>query len=167
MRTPWPQLGTFFWRALTHYSNSRNSKLVPGRCATHLSTCGCARRQDHVCANRLTDPCFPQPYSNRRFIFLNSLANASLIKEPNVRSTAVSETAAVLLRFASTKQKIGDAKMNRHDRELLDKQMRRLSPPRNDGAIAVMFAAMFLVGMALGGVLSTHESEPIQIASME
>ena len=37
----------------------------------------------------------------------------------------------------------------------------------NDGAIAVMFAAMFLVGMALGGVLSTHESEPIQIASME
>ena len=99
VRTPSPQLGTFFCRALTHYSNSRNSRLVPGRCATHLSTCGCARRQDHVCANRLTDPCFPQPYSTRRFIFLNSLANASPIKEPNVRSTVVSETAAVLLRF--------------------------------------------------------------------
>jgi hypothetical protein len=30
-----------------------------------------------------------------------------------------------------------------------------------------MLAAMFLVGMALGGVLSPHESEPIQIASMD
>ena len=62
---------------------------------------------------------------------------------------------------------MGTQKMDRRDQELLDKQMRRLSPPRHDGAIAVMFAAMFLVGMALGGVLSTHESEPIQIASME
>jgi hypothetical protein len=50
----------------------------------------------------------------------------------------------------------------------LDKQMRRLVPPQNDGAIAVMLAAaMFLVGMALGSVLSAHQSEPIQIASME
>ena len=61
--------------------------------------------------------------------------------------------------------KNGDLKMDRRDQELLDKQMGRLSPPRNDGAIAVMFAAMFLVGMALGGVLSAHESEPMQIAS--
>jgi len=53
-------LGTFF-SALTHYRKSGNSKLVPGRCATHLWTCGCARRQGHVCANRLTDPCFQQP----------------------------------------------------------------------------------------------------------
>ena len=59
--------------------------------------------------------------------------------------------------------------MDRRDQELFDKQMRRLSPPRNDGAIAVMFAAMFLVGMALGGGLSAHEheSEPIQITSMD
>ena len=57
--------------------------------------------------------------------------------------------------------------MDRRDRELLDKQMRRLTPPRNDGVIAVMLAAMFLVGMALGGVLSAHQSEPIQIASMD
>ena len=57
--------------------------------------------------------------------------------------------------------------MDRRDQEFLDKQMRRLSPPRNDGAIAVMFAAMFLVGMALGGVLPAHESEPIQIALVE
>jgi hypothetical protein len=64
--------------------------------------------------------------------------------------------------------KMGTSKMDRRDQELLDKQMRRLVPPRNDGAIAVMLAAaMFLVGMALGSVLPAHQSEPIQIASME
>jgi hypothetical protein len=61
---------------------------------------------------------------------------------------------------------MGTSKMDRRDQELLDKQMRRLSPPRNDGVIAVMLAAMFLVGVALGGVLSPHD-EPIQIASMD
>ena len=57
---------------------------------------------------------------------------------------------------------MGTSKMNRRDQELLDKQMRRLTPPRNEGAIAVMLAAMFTVG----GLLSTHQSEPIQIATM-
>ena len=44
--------------------------------------------------------------------------------------------------------------MDRRDQELLDKQMRRLSAPRNDGVIAVMLAVMFVVGMTLGSVLS-------------
>jgi hypothetical protein len=57
--------------------------------------------------------------------------------------------------------------MDRRDRELLDKQMGRLSAPRNDGVIAVMFAVMFLVGMTLGSVLSEHETELAQIASIE
>jgi hypothetical protein len=57
--------------------------------------------------------------------------------------------------------------MDRHDQELLDKQMRRFSAPRNDGAIAVLLAVMFFVGMTLGGVLSEHETEPAQIASNE
>jgi len=57
--------------------------------------------------------------------------------------------------------------MDRHDQELLDKQMRTLSAPRNDGAIAVMLATMFLVGMTLGSVLSPHQSAPTQIASIE
>ncbi len=57
--------------------------------------------------------------------------------------------------------------MDRHDQELLDKQMRRLEPPRNDGVIAVMLAAMFLIGMTVGGVLSEPKTEPIQIASIE
>jgi len=57
--------------------------------------------------------------------------------------------------------------MDRHDRELLDKQMRRLSAPRNDGVIAVLFAVMFLVGVTLGGVLSEHETKQAQITSIE
>jgi hypothetical protein len=49
----------------------------------------------------------------------------------------------------------------------LDKQMRSLTPPRNEGFIAVLLAAMFLVGMTLGSVLSEPKTEPIQIASMD
>jgi hypothetical protein len=68
-------------------------------------------------------------------------------------------TAAVLLRFQSNKaafhleQKKGTSKMDQRDQELLDKQMRRLSPPQNEGVIAVLLAATFLVGMAIGSVL--------------
>jgi hypothetical protein len=57
--------------------------------------------------------------------------------------------------------------MDRRDQELLDKQMRSLTAARNEGAIAAMLAAMLLVGMALGSVLSPHKSEPVQIASMD
>ena len=84
----------------------------------------------------------------------------------------LSETAAVLLRFVSNEaafhleQKMGTSKMDRRDQELLDKQMRMLTPPRNDGAIAVMVAAMFLIGMTVGSLLSVHQSEPIQIATI-
>ena len=57
--------------------------------------------------------------------------------------------------------------MNRYDQELLDKQMRRLTQPENYGVIGVMLAAMFLVGVAIGGVVFPHQSEPTQIASIE
>jgi hypothetical protein len=57
--------------------------------------------------------------------------------------------------------------MDRRDQELLAKQMRSLTASRNEGTIAAMLAAMFLVGMALGSVLSPHKSEPVQIASMD
>ena len=57
--------------------------------------------------------------------------------------------------------------MDRRDQELLDKQMRRLSAPRNDGVIAVMLAVMFGVGMTLGSVVFPHQTEPTQIASIE
>jgi hypothetical protein len=57
--------------------------------------------------------------------------------------------------------------MDRRDQELLDKLMRRLSPPRNNRVIVVLLAAMFLVGMTLGSVLSEPKTEPIQIASIK
>jgi hypothetical protein len=57
--------------------------------------------------------------------------------------------------------------MDQRDQELLDTQMRRLSPPRNDGVIVVLLAAVFLIGMTLGSVLSEPKTEPIQIASMD
>ena len=60
----------------------------------------------------------------------------------------------------------GDVKMNRRDQELLDKQMARLTPPGNEGAIALMLAAMFLIGITVGSLLSVHQSEPTQIATM-
>jgi hypothetical protein len=62
---------------------------------------------------------------------------------------------------------MGTLKMDRRDQELLDRQMRRLTPPRNEGGIAVLLAAMFLVGMTLGGALSEHKTEPVQIASID
>jgi uncharacterized membrane protein YoaK (UPF0700 family) len=47
--------------------------------------------------------------------------------------------------------------MDQYDQELLDKQMGRLTQPRrNDGAIAALLVATFLVGAAIGGVLSAH-----------
>jgi hypothetical protein len=57
--------------------------------------------------------------------------------------------------------------MDRYDYELLDKQMRVLTPPRNDGVIVVLLAAMFLIGMTLGSVVSQPKTEPVQISSMD
>jgi len=65
----------------------------------------------------------------------------------------------------SYEHKMGTSKMDRRDQELLDKQMRSLTPPRNEGFIAVLLAAM--VGMTLGSVLSEPKTEPIHIASMD
>ena len=75
----------------------------------------------------------------------------------------VNETARSFTAFPMNKN--GD--VNRRDQELLDKQMARLTPPRHEGVIAVMLAAMFLVGMTLGSVLSPHQSAPTQIASLD
>jgi hypothetical protein len=86
------------------------------------------------------------------------------------RPATVSETAAVLPRFLLTQMgtsKWTDATKNFWTSKCLDKQMQRLTPPRNDGVIAVLFVAMFLVGMTLGSVLSEPKTEPIQIASMD
>jgi hypothetical protein len=54
--------------------------------------------------------------------------------------------------------------MDRHDQTLLDKQMGRLIPPRHDGVIAMLIAAMFFVGLTAGLGLA-EKTEPTQTAS--
>ncbi len=51
--------------------------------------------------------------------------------------------------------------MDQRDLEFLDKQLRGLSPQRNDGIMVLMVVAMFFAGMALGRILFAHESEPM------
>ncbi len=41
--------------------------------------------------------------------------------------------------------------MDQRDEELLAKQMRSIEPPRNDGLVGLMVAAVFLFGFVLGG----------------
>jgi hypothetical protein len=57
--------------------------------------------------------------------------------------------------------------MHRRDQELLEKQLRGLCPPRNDGVIVLLLAAMFFAGMTLGGVLFAQKSDAIQVASTD
>ena len=59
--------------------------------------------------------------------------------------------------------------MNSHDWELLDKQLYGFSsrPPQKGGAVGLVVVAMFLAGMAVGGVLFSHDSRLEQLASQE
>ncbi len=43
--------------------------------------------------------------------------------------------------------------MDRRDQELLDKQLRTISPPRNDGLLGLAGVAMFVAGLVLGASL--------------
>jgi hypothetical protein len=54
--------------------------------------------------------------------------------------------------------------MDRHDRELLEKQLRPLTvPPRSDGVLVLATLAVFFGGMAVGGFLFGYESVPAPI----
>jgi hypothetical protein len=56
--------------------------------------------------------------------------------------------------------------MDRHDRELLHKQLRRLQPPpRNDGAIVLMDLGLFLAGLTLGSFLFASKNQPTRTAA--
>ncbi len=143
-----------------------------GRCATHLSTRGCATEAGPGPRQATDRPLLSAALCCLMSYLFELMANASLgreqalqSREPNVRSATVSGTTGSFVAFRTNK--MGTTKMDRRDKELLDKQMRQLTPSRNDGVIAVMLAAMFLVGMTLGSVLSAHQSTPIQIASMD
>lgn len=49
--------------------------------------------------------------------------------------------------------------MNRRDDELLAKQMRAISPPRNDVGVAML--AVFAAGLIIGAVLFAGHREPV------
>jgi hypothetical protein len=107
-------------------------------------------------------------------MFLEFIANMTIEQgsAPTIKGNPMfvprrpAEQAPVLSRFAHTKmrpQKWIDATRN-----FWTSKCEGLVPAtKNDGAIAVLLAALFLVGMGVGGVLSTHQSQPVQIASIE
>jgi hypothetical protein len=56
--------------------------------------------------------------------------------------------------------------MDRHDQELLDRQLRRFQPaPRNNGVMILAITAVFFAGMTLGGFLFAYRSAPMRTAS--
>jgi hypothetical protein len=56
--------------------------------------------------------------------------------------------------------------MDRHDQELLDRQLGHLTPPpRSDGVLILAILAVFFGGMALGGFLFGYESGPTRLAA--
>ena len=58
--------------------------------------------------------------------------------------------------------------MDRHERELLDKQLRHVQTiPRNDGIMALALLTVFFTGMAVGGFASAYTGEPVQIAATQ
>jgi hypothetical protein len=54
--------------------------------------------------------------------------------------------------------------MDRRDQELLDRQLRGLNPPRNDGLIGLTVVAVFFVGIAVGGILFARHGERMRAA---
>ena len=57
--------------------------------------------------------------------------------------------------------------MNRRDRELLDRQMRRFQPsPHPVGLMMIILAGAFLVGMIAGSIIFTSQ-QPVQTASTD
>jgi hypothetical protein len=55
--------------------------------------------------------------------------------------------------------------MNWRDKVLLDKQTRRLIPPRHEGVIALIVAGMFFAGLS-SGIALAHKNAAEQIAQM-
>jgi hypothetical protein len=57
--------------------------------------------------------------------------------------------------------------MNRRDRELLERQMRRFQPsPHPVGLMTLILAGAFLVGMIAGSIIFTNP-QPVQTASTD
>jgi hypothetical protein len=58
--------------------------------------------------------------------------------------------------------------MDRHDRELLDKQLRHVQiTPRNDGIAALALLTVFCSGMAIGGFVYAYAGAPVHVAAIQ
>ena len=56
--------------------------------------------------------------------------------------------------------------MDQRDQELLEKQLRSITPARrNDANATIVIVTVFLAGMALGTVLAGKPSAPIMVAA--
>jgi len=57
----------------------------------------------------------------------------------------------------------GSLKMNQHDQELLAKQLWGVSrsPPRDGAIMGFALATVFLIGLAVGGILSAPTSDQL------
>ena len=54
--------------------------------------------------------------------------------------------------------------MNRRERELLDRQMRAITPPRTNGLLILTALALFAAGIIAGGFLTEYRSGPTRMA---
>jgi hypothetical protein len=61
----------------------------------------------------------------------------------------------------------GDPTMDQHDWELLEKQLSGVThkPPRDSAIFGFMAVAVFLAGMAIGGILVANESKQTKMLS--
>jgi hypothetical protein len=75
----------------------------------------------------------------------------------------------LLAGFLDASSITGAFAMDRRDRDLLNKQLGRLSPPpRNEGMLILAIVAVFVVGMMAGASLFSRNSElPVQTAATE
>ena len=55
--------------------------------------------------------------------------------------------------------------MNQRDWELLDKQLRGVSPAPRGSVLGLAFVLVFLVGLSLGAILFAPQSKQMQMAS--
>ena len=85
------------------------------------------------------------------------------------RSRRALNRSSGMLRFRNSRRRYAFLKMsgwieddmNRHDRELLDRQMSRFQlPPRRDGALILAMVGVFIAGLTAGGLLFTFGNAP-------
>jgi len=54
--------------------------------------------------------------------------------------------------------------MTRRDRDLLNKQFKRMTPAPRSGVLILAVVGVFLVGIAVGGSLSAHENKSVPLS---